>query len=118
MPQYNIEVVQQEPYIIELQSTGCQGPAGASNVFETRDVAVSGDVLVSDVGIRASGTITLTMPTAVGIEGQFFRVKNVGVGTVTMATTGGQTIDGVSTFGLLSDEALVLRSNGSNWEIW
>jgi hypothetical protein len=44
-----------------------------------------------------SGTFTVTLPTAVGVSGNIYIVKNSGAGTITVATTSSQTIDGSST---------------------
>ena len=44
-----------------------------------------------------SGTFTITLPTAVAVAGKIFEVKNSGAGTITVATTSSQTIDGDAT---------------------
>jgi hypothetical protein len=48
----------------------------------------------SDSLVTGSGTFTFTLPTAVGISGKTYTIKNVGSGTIFIATTSGQTIDG------------------------
>ena len=64
----------------------------------------------------ASGTITLTLPTAVGNKGRSFLIKNIGVGTITMATVAAQTIEGVSTYLLVNQFQYVqVVSDGANW---
>ena len=60
---------------------------------------------------------TITLPTAVNITGQQFNIKNSGSGTVTLATTSGQTIDGQAVQTLTQYQALTVVSNGSNWII-
>lgn len=75
-------------------------------------------VLVKATG--GAGGITVTLPTAVGAAGQMACIKKVdtGVGAVTVATTGGQTIDGVSTYLLVNQWQFVnVQSDGSNWLI-
>jgi hypothetical protein len=62
-----------------------------------------------------SGTFTVTLPTAVGITGQTFIIKNSGAGTITVATTGGQSIDGTTTKTLTQYGSITVQSNGSNW---
>jgi len=76
-------------------------------------------VSVTDYCINCtSGSFTVTLPTAVGIEGQAFIVKNSGTGTITIATTGSQTIDGVATATMPTQyESISLMSNGANWII-
>jgi len=65
----------------------------------------------------ASGTINVTMPTAVGNTARY-TIKNVGVGTVTINTTGGETIDGSLTAPLpVQYTSLDLVSDGTNWNI-
>jgi collagen type VII alpha len=62
-----------------------------------------------------SGTFTVTLPTAVGATGRVYIVKNSGAGTITVATTSSQTIDGVSTVSLATNAVTRVQSNGSNW---
>lgn len=62
-----------------------------------------------------SGSPTITLPTAVGLVGYQFTIKNTGSGTVTLATTSAQTIDGASTQSITQYQALVPTSNGTNW---
>lgn len=67
----------------------------AAEVLTIRNVALTGNITAADEYIRASGTITLTLPAATG-SGVQYTVKNVGVGVITLAAAGGQTIDGVA----------------------
>lgn len=65
-----------------------------------------------------SGTFTITLPTAVGCTGKIYVIKNSGSGTLTVATTSSQTIDGATTKILNTQYAgLQLRSDGANWKI-
>jgi hypothetical protein len=69
----------------------------------------------------AAGTIVATLPTAVGNAGQVFIFKKVdsGAGTVVITPTGGQTIDGLSTFTLnVQYQYIALMSNGATFDIW
>jgi hypothetical protein len=64
--------------------------------------------------------ITLTLPSAVGVSGQTFRIKMIdtGAGGVTINTTGGQTIDGALTNVLTNRNQIVqLESDNTNWRI-
>lgn len=65
-----------------------------------------------------SGTTTLTLPTAVG-NLNLYTIKNVGSGVVSIATTGGQTIDGNSSPLQLPLQytSVDLISNGVSWDI-
>jgi len=62
-----------------------------------------------------SGTFTVTLPTAAGIAGQWFAVKNSGAGVITVATTGGQTIDGAASIALAATNVTRVVSDGANW---
>jgi hypothetical protein len=64
-----------------------------------------------------SGTFTVTLPTAVGITGKMFIVKNSGAGIITIATTSSQTIDGALTIVANQWDSFQLTSNGANWII-
>lgn len=63
-----------------------------------------------------SGTFTVTLPTAVGIEGQYFVIKNSGTGVITIDGNGAETIDGAGNK-LLSVryESMTVVSDGANW---
>jgi len=64
-----------------------------------------------------SGTFTLTLPTAVGIAGRDFVMKNTGAGVITIATTSAQTIDGAASgvLTLVQNDWLRVVSDGANW---
>jgi len=62
-------------------------------------------------------TITVTLPTAVGVNGKNYVIKNRGTGVVTVATTSSQTIDGVNTKTLNNNDSIEVISDGSNWII-
>jgi hypothetical protein len=76
-------------------------------------------VLASDDELcLVTGTTTITLPTAVGIEGKVYAVKRIGTNTVTIDTTSSQTIDGALTVSLLVQyDCLAVVSDGSNWSI-
>jgi hypothetical protein len=65
-----------------------------------------------------SGTFTVTLPTAIGITGRQYTIKNSGTGTITVATTSSQTIDGATTqvMGVQYDSITVISDN-ANWKI-
>jgi hypothetical protein len=63
-----------------------------------------------------SGTFTVTLPTAVGVEGQYFVVKNSGTGVITVDGNGTETIDGALTQVMsVQYMSMTLISNGANW---
>jgi hypothetical protein len=84
--------------------------------WSTRTVTTNYTLTNFDHNVFANGTLTITLPTAVGIAGKPFYIKNIGTGTVTVATSAGQTIDGQSSISLSSRYAdVMVVSNGTNW---
>lgn len=68
----------------------------------------------------AAGTIVATLPTAVGISGRQYTIKQTGTGGASydLATTGGQTIDGAAGYNFSAQYRYVtVQSDGANWVI-
>lgn len=92
----------------------------------TRTVAVAGSesleetdgTLFCDV---TAGSITVRLPSAINRGGRVYIVKHVGGSlgggtTLTVATTLGQTIDGVATASITAANGVLrLQSDGANW---
>jgi len=71
----------------------------------------------TDYVYLASGTITITLPTAVGNQ-NLYTIKNVGTGVITINTLSSQTIDGSLTAPIrVRYLSLTLVSDGANWNI-
>jgi hypothetical protein len=63
-----------------------------------------------------ANTFTVTLPTAVGVEGQYYIIKNSGTGVITIDGDGSETIDGAANKNLaVQYESLTVISNGVNW---
>ncbi len=65
-------------------------------------------------------TITVTLPTAVGITGRIYNIKKIDIttNTVIIATTLSQLIDGSTTRAIYTPyETINVQSDGSNWHI-
>jgi hypothetical protein len=62
-----------------------------------------------------SGSFTVTLPTAVGITGRVYIIKNSGAGTITMAGTSSQTFDGLASPTIAAGAAAQYQSNNANW---
>ena len=62
-----------------------------------------------------SGTFSVNLPTAVGITGKVYIIKNSGSGLITIDPNGSQTIDGVTTYTMGGAESVQVISTGSNW---
>lgn len=75
--------------------------------------------LSTDFFIDATtGTFTLTLPTAVGISGRTYVIKNSGAGTVTIDANSTETIDGALTKVLNVQYAgYRITSDGANWKV-
>ena len=58
----------------------------------------------------------MSLPTAVGITGRVYVIKNSGTGTITVDPNGSQTIDGAATVALATQyQSIMVMSNGANW---
>lgn len=64
-----------------------------------------------------ANTFTVTLPTAVAINGRTYVIKNSGSGVITLEGDGTETIDGALTQTLVQYDSLVVVSNGTNWII-
>lgn len=67
---------------------------------------------------NSASNTTITLPAATSHNGRIFNVKNINTGTVTIARTGSDTIDG-ATSQVLSVQymSMTFQSNGTNWFI-
>jgi len=117
-----------------LTTTGTSGPAtynsgtGILNVPQYSGGSIksinsvstntsAGSAASTDYIYLASGTINITLPTAVG-NNNYYTIKNVGTGTITIDTTSSQTIDGSLTAPIkVQYLSLTLISDGANWNI-
>jgi hypothetical protein len=74
------------------------------------------NALASDYVIHCtSGTFTVNLPTAVGVQGKVYIVKNSGSGLITIDPNGTQAIDGALMYKIGGNESLKLMSTGANW---
>lgn len=65
-----------------------------------------------------ANTFTVTLPTAIGLQGQIFTVKNSGTGVITVAAAGGEFIDGAATQTLpVQYQSISVVSNNTGWGI-
>jgi len=64
-----------------------------------------------------ANSFTVTLPTAVGITGRQYSIKNSGTGTITVACAGAEQIDGEDTQTLDQDDNMVIQSNNVGWII-
>ena len=74
-------------------------------------VSTTYQVLISDYTIECTAnSFTVTLPTAVGIEGKIFNIANSGSGIITLVG------DGLSEV-IYTDESFQIQSNGTNYII-
>jgi hypothetical protein len=105
-------------YWVAIGAAGGAGSATFTWVAKTADYTVA----ATDSGIAvdaSSGNVTITLLTAVGTSSQFaFKRLDASTHTVTIATTGGQTIDGSATYTLpVSDQVVIVGSTNTGWLI-
>ena len=87
-------------------------------IFPVTGINSTYTVDTNDYLIDITGnTITVTLPTAVGVNGKNYVIKNRGTDVVTVETTSSQTIDGASTKSLNNNDGIEIISDGSNWII-
>jgi hypothetical protein len=84
--------------------------------FPLRQTSTNTTITDNDFTIEVtSGSPTITLPTAVGRARYIFQIVNSGTGSPIIATTGGQTIQGETSFTLYEGENLTVQSNGTNY---
>jgi hypothetical protein len=89
-----------------------------SLLAKSANYAISKFDLFEKRTIHATGTVTLTLPSAGSVHsGDQIVLKNTGTGIVTVATTSSQTIDGATSHTLTPDRAVTLQSDGTGWQI-
>jgi hypothetical protein len=64
-----------------------------------------------------ANTFTVNLPTAVGIQGRSYVIKNSGAGVITLDANGTETIDGNLTITLNQYDSYTVVSDGANWII-
>lgn len=72
------------------------------------------DYLIECTG---SSSFTITLLSAVGVQGREYQIKQSGTGTITVDAAGSETIDGSTTKLLVQYDAMKIMSNGTNWII-
>ena len=75
------------------------------------------NIEASDNLITANGTFSVFLPTATGIIGKEYNIKNVGVGIITLDGKDSETIDGSTTAPMIANLTLTVVSDGANWII-
>lgn len=103
------------PY--NISSSGGGGGGGTVSINSVSTSTNAGSAAGTTYVYYCTGTITITLPTAVG-NTNFYYIKNVGTGVVTVATTSSQTIDGSTTITIPTQyQSYTILSNLTNWNI-
>lgn len=99
------------------------GGGGASSTLPYKSVNTTYNIVINDYTIDAvgDGTFTVSLPTAVGIIGKIFNIRNSGTtGIITLAAFGAETISGMITANtqiIDPGDSLQVQSTGTNWII-
>lgn len=106
--------------IAPVAKLGVAGPIATAFSTETADYTLgAADSIIA--GDATGAPITETLPTAVGHQGIEYRIKKIdsSANTVTVGTTGGETIDGSPTYVLFAQySAVVVVSDGADWLVF
>ncbi len=102
--------------------SGRSGYSGSAvtNILPTITVSEDYAVQNDDFAIFCDGTSTLNidLPTAVGIDGMIFIVKNISNSNVIVNPTGAEQIDDQNTYTLVAkDDSITIISDGMDWRI-
>jgi len=91
---------------------------GASKPYVQKTASYS-IVAATDYTVDCTAkSFTVTLPTAVGLLGRRFEIINSGTGTITIAATSSQTINGQSNQQLAAQyTSMTVVSDGANWKI-
>lgn len=99
--------------IKELGVGGGGGGASLRNVSATNTFATANETINC-----TSGTFTINLPTAVGIQGTTYTLVNSGTGTITLDANGTETINGSDTIDIKKQYiSRAVQSDGTNWII-
>lgn len=105
---------------LRADGTWAAPPAGAgSSTYSVvaKSVTYTETTTLGEIVIKASGTFTINLPTAVGNTAKY-HVKLVAAGTVTIDPAGTETIDGSLTITISTlNDAPCLISDGANWQV-
>ena len=105
-----------ERYYTETETDALLAAKGDAELTVVSKTATYTALATDDV-VLCTGTFTVTLPTAVGIAGKAYYIKNVSTGVVTLDGAGSETMDGETTLTLSDDDSVEVVSDGSNWRI-
>jgi hypothetical protein len=92
--------------------------AGGGVVFAYSDISVNTALDENNFTANCTQPITITLPTAIGIQGTIYNIKNSSSGAVSVQCFGSQTIDKENLIKLKRKyESITIQSSGANWII-
>lgn len=113
--------------IVGASSVTVQGTLSTNNLSvngsqnaKSKVVTSSYTITDSDYMIEASTTtaFTVTLPTVSGRTGRIYEIKNDGIGFITVATTGGELIDGIANFKMsVKNNSVKVMANSAEWKV-
>lgn len=103
--------------ITDVKTSGTITANGYTTAYSTKSSAYT--LTASDDIVAVTGNTTISLPTAVGITGRKYTIKNMDAAlTVTISPNGIETIDGAATKLLtLQYQHITVVSDGANWLI-
>ena len=93
--------------------------AADANTFTVDSAYPLGTTSNTGLAGKAYGSFTVTLPTAVGIQGRVYNIKNLADGIISVSTSLSQTLDGSTNPYSLENSyhSITIQSTGSNWII-
>lgn len=113
MPQNHVDI----PFFFNSNLTAKNYAENITTVSGNYSLTSTDSTILADTTLQA---ITLTLPTAQGISGRRYTVKNIGTTglLLTILTTAGQLIDrNMNLIMKFKNSSVDLRSNNAGWEI-
>lgn len=114
MPQNHVDI----PFFFNSNLTAKNYAENITTVSGNYSLTSTDSTILADTTLQA---ITLTLPTAQGISGRRYTVKNIGTTglLLTILTTAGQLIDGSSNLIIRHKNSGVdIKSDSSNWRLF
>lgn len=112
---FNIPTGTTSQYIRGDGSLATYSGGGGGTTYNYQIKTANYTAVTLDKFIECTGTITITLPTAVGVATECHKILNNGSGVITVVCTGGTTVSVNISF---SADAYEFVSNGTNWKIY
>jgi len=115
-----VSLTQAEYDLLTPETTTFYVITDAPSILQTTISTKTVDYTITsnDSTIIANGAgITITLPSANGLNGRIFVIKNRNAASCTLSAYGAETIDDENTITLISKESATIQSDNSNWWI-